>query len=507
MACLAPRPDTREMKNIGNKMAKGAIWMVLFKLTERSLGLISTIILARLLVPADFGLIAMAMSMIAALELMSAFSFDVVLIQKQDSATRDHYNTAWTFNVMFGVLSALILLLLANPAARFYAEPRLETVMYFLALGNFIQGLENIGIIAFRKEMTFNKEFTFQVLKKLAGFAVTVPLAFLLHNYWALVAGILSGKLAGVLLSYIMQGYRPALSLRAAGELFHFSKWLFINNIVNFLKLRSADFVLGKTAGSQQLGLYTVGYEIANLPTTELVAPINRAVFPGYSKLTHDISKLRDGFISVIALITMLAVPAGVGIAATASLLVPVVLGSKWLDTIPLIQLLALSGAVGAMQTNIGSIYLALGKPKILTLLGAVHVSIFIPLVIVLSSRHGAIGAAWGSFISVLLLFPVNYIFLMRVIRLRLSRLLLAMWRPVASALLMFYVVDRYIDLLSPDVLGGNIYANLFISVGIGVLVYVTAILLLWMLSGKPRGAEQQVLEKLSARLLAWRTA
>ncbi len=482
-------------------MAKGAVWMVLFKLTERSLGLISTIILARLLVPEDFGLIALAMSMIAALELMSAFSFDIVLIQKQDDTSDGHYNTAWTFNVLFGVISAAILVLLAKPAAHFYTEPRLETIMYFLAMGNLIQGFENIGIIAFRKEMQFNKEFVFLLGKKLSGFSVTVPLAFILGNYWALVAGILSGKSAGVLLSYIMNKYRPWFSLSCAKELFHFSKWLFINNIIFFLNNRSTDFILGKIGGPRELGLYTIGYEISNLPTTELVAPINRAVFPGYAKIKDDLSKLTDGFISVIALITMLAVPAGVGIAACASLLIPVVLGNKWLEAIPLIQLLAMSGAVGAMQTNIGSIYLALGKPRVLTLLASIQAIVLIGLVIFLSKRYGAIGAAWGSFITVLISFPLNYVVLMKFIPVGLSRLFAAMWRPVLSALTMFLVVQYYIENLSPRVFDGNIYTNLLISVLLGASSYIMLVLLLWTASGKPGGAEQQILEKLSERL------
>ena len=106
--------------------------MVLFKLIERSLGIVSTVILVRLLIPEDFGLIAMAMSIIAALELMGAFGFDMALIQNQD-ADRDHYNTAWTFNVIFAASSAILLVAIAIPAANFYHEPRLEVVIYFLA--------------------------------------------------------------------------------------------------------------------------------------------------------------------------------------------------------------------------------------------------------------------------------------------------------------------------------------------------------------------------------------
>jgi len=186
--------------SVGHAMAKGAVWMVFFRVVERSIGLVSTVILARLLIPADFGLVAMAMSLIAILELMNSFSLDMALIQNQ-SATEHHYNTAWTLNVLMGLISALALALLAVPAAWFYHEPRLEMVIYVLAFGMLIQGMENIGTVAFRKEMRFDQEFKFLVLKKLAPFTVTVTLAFLWQNYWALIFGMLVGRITNVALS------------------------------------------------------------------------------------------------------------------------------------------------------------------------------------------------------------------------------------------------------------------------------------------------------------------
>ena len=231
------------MNEINSKMARGAAWMVFFKLTERSIGLISTVVLARLLLPADFGLVAMAMSMVAVLELLGAFGFDMALIQRQD-AQRHHYDTAWTFNVLFSVVSATVLVILAIPAAKFYNEPRLDNIMYFLALSSLLQGFENIGVVAFRKDMTFDKEFRYLLGKKLAAFLVTVPLAFLLRNYWALVIGILTGRSFAVLLSYYVHPYRPRFDLSGRHDLFHFSKWLFISNVFYFLRVRSADFII-----------------------------------------------------------------------------------------------------------------------------------------------------------------------------------------------------------------------------------------------------------------------
>src|SRR5512134_3908634 len=177
--------------------------MVLFKLGERSLGLVSTLILARLLVPGDFGLVAMAMSVIGIVELASAFSFEVALIQK-DRPERRHYDTAWTLNVMLGAVCALITALLAYPAAAFYGEDRLMPVMLVLAVAWLAASFENVGTVDFRRTMNFSKEFAFLTSKKLVSFVVTVSLAFALQSYWALVAGAVVGRFTGLVLSFVM---------------------------------------------------------------------------------------------------------------------------------------------------------------------------------------------------------------------------------------------------------------------------------------------------------------
>src|SRR5262245_59379519 len=131
------------------EIARGATWMVLWRVCDRLLGLLSTLVLARVLVPADFGLVAMAMSFIALIELASAFSFELALIQRRE-VERAHYDTAWTLNVAFGLLCGALIALSAPLAAAFYAEPRLIEVMWVLAATWALQGFENIGVVNFR---------------------------------------------------------------------------------------------------------------------------------------------------------------------------------------------------------------------------------------------------------------------------------------------------------------------------------------------------------------------
>ena len=173
---------------VQGRMASGAGWMLLLTFVDRSVGVVSTLILARLLVPADFGIVAMAWSFIFIAELLAAFGFDVALIQKQD-ATRRHFDTAWTMNVSLGAVILIMMLVAAGPVSRFYDQPAVFWVICALAWSPLIAGFENIGVVAFRKDLDFRKEFAYQIIRRLVGFAVTIPLALLMRNYWALVIG------------------------------------------------------------------------------------------------------------------------------------------------------------------------------------------------------------------------------------------------------------------------------------------------------------------------------
>jgi lipopolysaccharide exporter len=483
------------LEKINNEIAKGAVWMVGYKLIDRGVGLASTIVLARLLVPADFGLIAIAMMLISALQLLFAFNFDVHLIQKAD-AGRVQFDTVWTFNLLFGLLCAVLLAVLAHPVSLFYKEMRLEAVIYTLAVGCAVAGFSNIGPVIFRREMRFDREFKFMLGKRLAPVMVTIPIALWLHSYWALAIGQLTGTLASVLLSYYVSDYRPKFSLKARSELFHASKWLFINNTLQFLNGRAAEFVIGKFAGVAGLGLYTISSEISTLPTTELVAPINRAAFPGYAKLASDIAQLRNSFLGVISVIALFALPAGIGIFAVADLLVPAVLGWKWISAIPLIQVLALYGVLTALQTNIGYVYLAVGRPRLITAVAAVQFVVLLALLLPATWRWGATGAAWSFLITAVCMVPVNQVLIARQLRLSTLGYAARLWRPALAALLMAAAVHGVKNQLTVSNETHAYVLALLLCSAVGAAVYAITLYLLWHLSGRPEGAERACLQK-----------
>lgn len=491
-----------QVPGVGSRIARGAMWMVLFKLADRGIGLISTLILARLLTPADFGLVAMATAVVAMIELMSAFGFDTALIQRKD-ASPAHFNTAWTYNVLFGVACGVLLLCLAIPASEFYREPRLTSILPVLAVASFAQGFENIGTVAFRKEMDFRREFRYLFLKRIITFSITMALAFTLRSYWALVGGIAAGKLLGVVMSYLVHPYRPRFSLSASKDLFGFSKWLLASNLIAFLQNRSSDFVLGRSLGAHALGVYSISFEIATLPSTELVAPLNRAALPGYSQVAHDPARLRSTFLGVIGVVGIFVFPVGGGLAAVAAPAVRLLLGVQWIEAIPLIQIFAVFGTINAFQSNIGQVLLALGLPKVITFMAGGVLVLFLPALYFASVAFGTVGVAWTFLVFSLATMPLVHGIFFKASGMRVGEYLTQVWRPlVGTAVMVLSVAGARHALLmySPDIPAA---VELVVGVATGVVVYVTVLLVLWYAGGRREGPESKLLRAVCLRLPA----
>jgi O-antigen/teichoic acid export membrane protein len=486
--------------SVDSRMVKGAFWMVLARVLDRGLGFVSTIVLARLLVPEDFGVVAMATAIVAVLDILRAFGFDVALIQNPN-ATRGHYDTAWTCNILLGAIIALALVALAVPAAAFYDEPRLVLVILCLAAAAFITGLENIGVVAFRKELDFHKEFNLFFAKRMVTFLITIPLAIAVRNYWALVVGVLVGRVGSVVLTYMLHPYRPKLSLAEYGHLFHFGKWLVASTFLNVLGTRSGDFLIGKTAGAHALGVYTISNELANLPTSDLIAPVNRAMLPGYAQKASHLPTLARSYLDVSALLALLAVPAGTGIAALADLIVPVVLGSNWSDAVPVIAILSFFGMLIAVKSNSHYVYLALGKPRVATWVGFLQISLLLPLLTWGSIRAGATGAALGSAVAELIFTPISLSIIAKELRLKFWEVYRPLFRPFVAAALMYALVRVASGALMGADRQGPVFFTLVACMLLGVVLYCGAIFVLWSVAGRPTGPERHVLQFMHTQL------
>jgi lipopolysaccharide exporter len=486
--------------DIKGRMARGAVWMVALRLSVTLLGFVSTIVLARLLLPADFGLVALGTAMVAAIDLLTSFRFDVALIQNQ-AAGRDEYDTAWTLNQLLGLALALLLCVAAYPAALFYGEPRLAPIVFALAIGAVLDGLQNIGVVNFRRNLDFGREFIFTVSKKVVQVVVAAALAWEFRSYWALAAGILASSVTGVIASYAMEPYRPRWSLARAAELFHFSKWLVVDNVIFFMRHRSPSVIIGRFAGPTAVGLFTLAYELATLAHNNLTAPIDRAMFPGYSRMAQDRELLKSSYLSVAGMTALVALPVAVGTASVAPMLVPILFGDAWLGAIPVVQVLCLGSSIAMLGGGTTAVYLGLGKPRLLVWLGATHVAIMLTVMALLLPKLGLVGAAWAYVAASSVVLPLQLGILQQVLRMSPMLWVKRIWRPVVAVLTMhFCVVELQIALEVPQTTGARILDLLFVIL-CGVVGYVGAALVLWLVAGRPNGPEQYLLNAVRSRL------
>jgi O-antigen/teichoic acid export membrane protein len=474
----------RRERSAGAEMVRGSVWMVAMRWTMRGIGVISTLILVRLLDPSDFGIIALAMIVVGFLEVMAQSGVELALI-RGENPDRDDYDSAWTLQIIVSTVIAVVLFAIAPAAASGFDEPKLVAVIQALSLRSLLSGFQNIGIMEFRKSLNFPREFTFNVLKKISGFVITVGLAIALQNYWALVFGMITGTVAEVLLSYAMHPYRPRLCVRKIRSLVPFSGWLVAFYVCRFLGDRADIFVIGGVAGTAFIGNYYVASEVATAPTSELVAPMSRGLYPVYSRMQSDQSWLVTNYLRVLSTVALLCVPIGFGIAAVAEDMVLVFLGSRWRETIPLIEYLAVFGSFFAITNTILPFLTVVGRVRLLALItGANALALAATLLFVTRSFGVEFVAASRCALGAVAM-PIVFLVMSLFTELTLKGFLMALWHRFAAGILMLITVKAvHQQDLEPVVL------RLSMDIGVGVVVFSLAVVALWFLRGCPADLE-----------------
>ncbi len=480
-------------------LVKGAAWNALFRIADRSFGIIATLVLVRILQPSDFGLLIMATSVIAVLELATAFGFEVALIQARVVNTSD-YDCAWTMNLLLALLSAGFIVAIAVPVAQFYREPRLVPIMLALAAVHAIGGLENTGIVDFRRQLNFRRDFVFLITRRMAGFALTIPIAIMTQSYWALVAGTAGSKLTGVLLSFLMHPHRPGPTLANWRALMRFSRWTLATNLVIAGLLRLPHFFVGRLFSSESLGVYVIAADFAVLPVTEIAAPVNRSSAPAYARLSGQQDAFRAFFLYAAQLTVMLAMPAGVGLLMCAEPFVLLVLGDRWVDAIPIVRLLAVSGILVMMASNNGTAIIAIGHPHLNTVFLGVRLIALVIGMVLLAPAFGLLGIAFAEVAAAMLSLVVSSLTVFRRIGITWRTYIGGFWRIIVATGAMALMVGLFLKQQHSYGSGADRALALGGAVFVGAAVYAAVLVLLWIASGRPEGTERHAVEQIVAQ-------
>jgi lipopolysaccharide exporter len=422
--------------SLRSRVLRGGMWIFAARFTSRVLGLASLMILARVLVPDDFGLMGIGLIVIETLELFSETGFEQALVQRKGQI-EEFVDTAWTVTILRGFLLGGFVLLVAPVIGLFFDDDRVAGMLQVLALSPVVKGFANAHVVSFARDLEFDKRFLLNGGGALIQATVAVTIAVLAPSVWALVFGLLAGNLGRVILSFLLTDKRPRLSYSGARfrTLFSYGRWILGSKVLMFLSTQGDDILVGKLLGADVLGYYRLSYRISNMPATELATIVSTAVFPAFAKVQDDFARLRRAFLQTFELTTVVSFLFGGLILVLADVLVSIVLGEKWISIVPLVRILCIYGMMRSMGASYGSVFQALGRPDLITKIQLFNLAVLAAVIFPMTMRWGVVGVAGAVVAASAGAAPVNIWLILKVTETPAARLA----NPVVRAV--FYLV------------------------------------------------------------------
>ncbi len=473
-------------------VASGATLYILMRWFDRSIGVVSTIVLARLLTAEDFGIVALASIALGLAVVLLDLGINLTVVQRRN-IDRDELNTAWTLRLLQNAAVAAVLALCSSWIADYYRDPRLAPVIVTLAFAYLLDGLTGFGPVIFQKRQEYAREVAFFMSRRAIGFATTIMLAVWLRSYWALVAGTVLSNVAGVALSYAMHRVAPRFTLSRWRDFFGASSWLTLRAIGSYATSQLDKLVVGRRDGATVLGAYSIADQVSSMPASELLAPTSRALFPVMAASQDDRSRLRRIYLSALGIQSALALPASIGLALVAADMVPVLLGAKWGQVVPIMVALALAYGANSLTSAGNYLLVSLGAFRTQASFQWGMAAVLAALIFVVFPKSGAIEIAWfRAVLGGIGIMAVAILVRRHLPGVSLGDMLRQTARPVLATAAMAAVVvgvDTAAATLPP-------WVRLIGEVVSGVLVYGCALAGLWHLAGRPDGAERWVLQR-----------
>lgn len=382
----------------GARTRTGVVWSTAAFVGGRVLTFISTLILARLLTPAEFGVVAAVVVFASTLEVIGDLGMKATVIYEQEQGTTDRLHTAFTLNLIVAVVLAGLGVALAPLIASFFNATS-ETGLFRLgALSLLLVGLGNIHDAILLRNLAFRARLVPDILRSIARASTSITMALIGFGAISLIAGLLVGSAVWTMTLWLRGDFRPRLSLdRAiARSMLGYGGAAALLELVSALGDRTGVYVVGRVLGAQALGLYTVASRIPELAVTSVAWNVSRVAFPALSQQrTEDSDKIGAGALTLVRYQALYALPMAAGIAVLATPLVLILLGPAWLESAGVMAALAVLAGLAAVLHPIGDIFKALGKQRMLVIITLFESPISVAAIILLAPS-GIVAVAWG---------------------------------------------------------------------------------------------------------------
>jgi PST family polysaccharide transporter len=460
--------------DLARKTLKGILWSALTFAAGKGITFLSTVILARLLTPDDFGLMALGLLAIAYIDTFGELGVGNVVIYRRDNL-EENSSVAFTLGLLVNFSLMTIAFFIAPPVAAFFNEPRLIEILRALSLTLFISGLGTIHQARLNRELQFKKTFLPETGKTLAKAIVSITLAWMGWGVWSLVWGQIAANLTATALYWFSFRWWPRLTLKweIVRQQLSYSSHLLLVEIMAIIRSNLDYVIIGRRFDTTSLGYYTMAYRVPELLIIFVCSAVSKALFPAFSSVQDRLETLQRGYLNTLRYMALYSVPVGVGMALVTSEFITVAYGGQWLPSIPIMQVLSLYAVMYSLAYHAGDIYKATGRPDILSKTSMLDVAIGAPLLWV-GAGYGIFYVAVAHLLANTIMTTIKLTLVVRLVRLRFGDIFRALQPALtASAVMLMGLVA-----LRPATMSLSPLLRLVLLSSSGGLLYVAA---LWL--------------------------
>jgi len=389
------------------KVVAGGMWTFGLRIAQQVFMAVRILILLAVFTRDEMGVVVVAFLVVESFNTISKTGVEEALIQREGDI-EPYLNAGFTISIVRGAILAGTMAIAAVVFAVCARDSELASMLIVLAVAQFIQGAMNTSTVYFRRELDFKSVTIMEFAPFMADFSVTIGLALLTNNVWALVAGSFSYSVVMVAMGYYMRPFRPRIDfdLPRMKELLTFGKWVLASVAITFLLTQGDDLYVAAVISAAAVALYQMSYSLSNIPATAITQVISAVTMPAYSRLQADLDAIKRGYLRVLSIISWVVFPITVAIIFLGPLAVNTFLQEGgWNDMAAIVPLLAVFGLLRAINTSTEPVFMGMGKPRITSIIVAIQlaimVSIMIPMVHFADDMISGIqGVCWAVLIA-----------------------------------------------------------------------------------------------------------
>lgn len=453
---------------------KGASWLVFSRFVGRGIDFCNMLILARLLSPAEFGLVALAMALVMIVDTVLEVPVTQALV-RLPSLDKNHLDTGFTLGVMRSIAIALIFLVATWPYSMINGDTSLVSVIAVMSLGPIAKGFMSPAMVHFARGLDFRPTVLIEISSKLCAFAAAVIVVLAGGSYWALVVNFVTTAFAATVATYLVAPYFPRFSLKRLSDFAGFIGWFSSAQLVSAVNWQFDRFLVGAAGNNAMLGRYAVASDVAVIPTQSIIGPALQPVMAAFSQISSDRKRMKGAFLKASRFAMLISLPVCVGISLTADMVTGILLGPQWADAASYLSLLSLSVIPIPYFQTLYSASLAIDRPAIIFRLNTIDLCLRVVLISLGFYLFAAHGASIARIILAFIMFAFYVFEARQVLGLGYRRQLANLWKIIVSVIVMAVVVAWWREATASVNL--PVFLRLAATASVGTLTYLVCLL------------------------------